>query len=230
MPTRGVLYIHWGRDRFPEIGPALKRSKESLARFHRGWPVHEIELPPEAGLVEKARMYEMSPFDETLYLDVDTEVLGNLEFGFEKALKFGLACCICEAPYACRFEKSAIKGDVIEYNTGVMFFTKRPEVERLFVEWARLAPGMDSSLRWMSDRGVQTQAQNDQPSFAKAVHDLDYHPFVLPPNWNFRPDFQKSFFGPIKIWHSFKPMPDELRFFNNSNRPPNVMRFGRIGG
>ncbi|MDP6885212.1 MAG: hypothetical protein QF830_13855, partial [Rhodospirillales bacterium] len=41
-----------------------------------------------------------------------------------KGREVGLALCICECPWARRY--GGLAGDVVEYNTGVMFFTKRP--------------------------------------------------------------------------------------------------------
>ncbi len=48
-------------------------------------------------LNQKATMFDLSPFDETLFLDLDTVVLGRLDFGFQKAQQFGLAIAICES-------------------------------------------------------------------------------------------------------------------------------------
>jgi hypothetical protein len=81
--TRGVLYITWpGEGRMPAM---LARSRESLAKVHPELPVHVAELPDGSTLLDKARMYDLSPFDQTLFLDADTVVMGNLDYGFEKA-------------------------------------------------------------------------------------------------------------------------------------------------
>ena len=50
-------------------------------------------------------------------------------------------------------------------------------------------------------------AHDDQCSFAAAVEETKFLPFVLPLNWNFRPQWQLSFFGPIKIWHDYVEPP-----------------------
>src|SRR5262249_21975436 len=140
--------------------------------------------------LDKAKMFDLAPFDETLFLDIDTVVLDNLDFGFERAARYGLACCICEAPYARRYRKS-IQGDVVEYNTGVLFFSKTDAIRALFAKWAELALTMDSSHRFMGDNGlVGEMPVADQASFAAAVHQTGFNPFVLPLNWNLRPRFQ----------------------------------------
>lgn len=203
---RGVVYMIWGDD--PKYQRALDRSRQSLAAFHPELPV-EIVRPattdPIEGLREKARLFSLTPFAETLFLDVDTVVFDRLDFGFEKAQRFGLACCICECPWARRYARS-IKGDVVEYNTGVLFFTER--CAGLFSAWERLAGELDASMLVIEDGKLKGEMPFvDQCAFAAAVERSGANPFVLPLNWNFRPAWQKSFFGPIRIWHAFDDPP-----------------------
>jgi hypothetical protein len=82
-----VLHGVWGRklDRF------LERSIASLELFHADLPFHVERLPDDATLLDKARMLDLAPFEETLFLDIDTVVLGRPDFGFEKAIKHDLA-------------------------------------------------------------------------------------------------------------------------------------------
>src|SRR5262245_18278213 len=97
---RGVLYIVWG----DQIEPMLNRSIASVHAHHPGMPIHVARAEPQsAGLQAKAKMGTASPFKTTLYLDADTVVLGNLDYGFERAEKFGLACCINECPWLRRY-------------------------------------------------------------------------------------------------------------------------------
>lgn len=194
----------WGRRKNPKLQQALQRSIDSVRMFHPKLPMTIHDLREEGRLLDKARMYDTSPFDETLYLDCDTIVLGDLSFGFEKAEKHGLACSICEAPWAARYHKS-IQGDIVEYNTGVMFFRKGDAVKPLFDEWKRLAPITDSSIKFVMTGVIMTMRENDQGSFALAVHNTGFNPCVLPLNWNYRPMLQPVFFGPIKVWHDYEP-------------------------
>ena len=97
--TRGVLYMKWGT----KVEATFQRSLASLRKFHPDLPVQIAEMPSHATLLEKARILDVSPFDETLFLDADTIVMDRLDFGFEKAAKFNLACCICECPWARRY-------------------------------------------------------------------------------------------------------------------------------
>src|SRR5262245_56586963 len=162
------------------------------------------DAEPFKGLLQKSRMLELSPFSETLYLDADTVVMGRLDFAFLKAQEFGLACCICECPWACRY--GGIQGETVEYNTGVLFFNK--QATPVFETWSQLAPQIDSSINFLSAEGRKLKMPyNDQCSFAAAIEHRKFLPFVLPLNCNFRPQWHRSFFGPIKIWHDYVEPP-----------------------
>ncbi len=206
MTRRGVLYIIWGS----RADHVLERSRQSLARHHPELPIEVVRIEttdPVQGLLEKSRMMRLSPFEETLFLDADTVVLGRLDFGFAKAERFGIACAICECPWARRYRES-IKGDAVEYNTGVLFFT--PKSVPLFDAWERLAAQIDSSILFVHDQKLARMPYNDQCSFAAAVEETGVLPFVLPLNWNFRPQWHRSFFGPLKIWHDYSDPPAQL--------------------
>jgi hypothetical protein len=56
---------------------------------------------------------------------------------------------------------------------------------------------------------------NDQCYFAATVEEIRFSPFVLPLNWNYRPLWQLSFFGPVKIWHDYEEVP---RFFVEASK------------
>jgi len=172
----------------------------SLRAIHPDMPVHVHTFAGNATLLDKAQMLDISPFDETLFLDADTVVLDRLDFGFEQAQRFGLACCICECPWARRF--AGISGDLIEYNTGVLFFTKA--VKPLFDAWKYWCASVDSSMEGCDNHGnARRWPVNDQAGFAKAIVETGFNPAVLPLNWNFRPKWQHTFFGPLKIWHDY---------------------------
>ena len=208
MSKRGILYITWGD--MPD--QVHQRSIDSVVRYHGELPIHVARLPEKATLLEKSRMFDMTPFEETLYLDADTVVLGRLDFGFEKAVRHGLACAICECPWARRY--TGLSGDMVEYNTGVLFFTAR--ARPVFDAWKKLAFTVDSSIPIFVDGRLGHMPLNDQAGFALAVERSGLAPFVLPYNWNFRPRWHKSFFGPIKIWHDYREISPELLIWNKN--------------
>lgn len=201
-PKRGVLYIVWGNfDR-----AVLARSQASLARVHPDLPVHVAELPTGSTLLDKAGMLEFSPFAETLFLDADTVVLDDLSYGFEQAARFGLACSICECPWARRY--GGISGEMVEYNTGVLFFTEAARA--VFDAWRARNADTDSSIVFHNGDELARMPLNDQAGFARAVDETGFRPFVLPYNWNFRPQWHKSWFGPLKVWHDYSDVPEPL--------------------
>jgi hypothetical protein len=154
-----------------------------------------------------------------LFLDADTVVLDRLDFGFAQATRFGLACCICECPWARRY-RGLPKDDAIEYNTGVLFFTRA--AKDLFEAWQRLTPAVDSAIEFINDAGqLRVMPHADQGAFAKAVATWDRAPYVLPLNWNFRPQWHWTFFGPIKIWHDYTDVPPPLKQLAAYYRQPN---------
>jgi len=214
--TRGIISIYWGdAAKLP-----IDRLKASVNKFHPELQHEIIKVDAPSGvsisLNQKAAMFDLSPFDETLFLDLDTVVLGNLDFGFQKAQQFGLALSICEAPWGRRYPK-IFTGDEIEYNTGVIFFTKAAKV--VFDKWRELATSIDSSILGVNDNKLYTMPANDQGSFALAVEQTNFNPFILPLNWNFRPQWHRSFFGPIKIWHDYSDPPlffEELNAYYSS--------------
>ncbi len=209
--SRGVLYLVWPGD--PRTEDMLERSRASVAAVHPELAVH-VERLEHGSLLDKARMADITPFEQTLYLDVDTVLLGRVDFGFEKAVMTGLACCICECPWARRYGGFSDRGDIVEYNTGVLFFTDASL--HVFNGWKRCVATVDSSIEFRTNDGNNYKMPyNDQAGFALAINELEYNPFILPMNWNFRPAWHKSMFGPIKIWHDYTAVPDSLRAWND---------------
>jgi hypothetical protein len=214
--NRGVLYIVWGTSH----EHLLDRSIASLKGHHPELPVtiHRVEASEDqagqaAMLQHKTGMFNLTPYETTLFLDADTVVLGRLDHAFEKAERFGLACCICECPWARRYSGLSSEADLIEYNTGVLFFSRQTEL--LFTMWERYARTIASTVQFLSSDGVKAVMQyNDQASFAKAIDVVGFNPFVLPLNWNLRPKWQRSFFGPVRIWHDVSAPSKEIYEIN----------------
>lgn len=211
----GVLYMLWG-DSHEHL---LKRSLESLKKHHPELPVHIHRVPKgdkENGAAEmfltKASMAGISPFENTLYLDADTIVMGTLDYAFERAASFGLACCICECPWAQRYAGLKHCESLVEYNTGVLFFTQK--ARQIMYMWERLVRTVDSSVKYI-DHGVEkVMSHNDQAAFARAVEMTGSNPYVLPLNWNFRPRWNRCFYGPIRIWHDVSNPSPEIYTLN----------------
>ena len=220
----GALYMVWGHSH----DQLLDRSIAALKKYHPDLPIHVHRVPlgdnncaTAEMFLPKAAMATISPFERTLYLDADTIVMGPLDYAFEKAEQFGLAGCICECPWAQRYAGLKQKESLVEYNTGVLFFT--PKAEQVLYLWERLVRTVDSSVRYI-DHGVEKVMQhNDQAAFAWAMEMSGFNPYVLPLNWNFRPKWNRCFYGPIRIWHDVNLPPAELYQINALYDDPNAI-------
>jgi hypothetical protein len=220
---RGILYVKWGPN-----NSILDRSLASVRAVHPELPIHVHELPNNSTLLDKANLFSFSPFEETLFLDVDTVVLDRLDFGFEMAVKHALACCICEHPWARRYGGFKNMGDIVEYNTGVQFFTRA--AKPYFDGWLKYARTVDSSITFYKTPGnLATMPYNDQAGFSLAVNEAATPPFILPFNWNFRPSWHFAWWGPIKVWHDYNPPPPGIvEFTKQQAKPDAVLQFTRF--
>jgi hypothetical protein len=213
--SRGVLYIAWG----DKAEKPLARSIASLKQWHPELEYRVARADGSRGLLHKDAMYDLSPFDSTLYLDADTVVMGRLDFGFRTLDLHGLVCCICENPWLKRYHGH---DDSIEYNTGVLFFDRT--TKDAFEEWKTLSPLTPGLIH---DRGVMPN--NDQWGFSVMANRRYRQPFILPMNWNLRPIWQTAAFGPIKIWHDYSdPSPGLVAWNEEQSKPGAVIRYARF--
>lgn len=211
MSTRGVLYIVWdGSEK--RVADALEKSIASIKAVHPELPYTVHRLPASSTLLDKAAMLDITPYDETLFLDADTVVLDRVDYAFDKAVKHGLACCICECPWARRY--TCCDGEDIEYNCGILWFTKA--AKPVFDKWQELNKVIDSSIIFRTTNGLRRMGLNDQAGFTLAIEQTGLNPWILPLNYNFRPIWHHTWFGPIKIWHDYSEVNDELRELNQS--------------
>lgn len=232
--TRGIVYLIWKG--YTDPAPALQRSLASIAHWHPELPVEVVEIPPAADgtppdLRAKARMYDVTPFEQTLFLDADTTVLGNLDYGFMKAAQHGIALCINANPWQRRYYKvePPVHPDEIEYSSGVVFFDKtRAGVREVFARWKE-NHDVPSCSMFIGPEGLRQQAINDQAGFTLAIEQTGFNPFVLPLNWNLYPRWQKHFWGEIKIWHGYDDIPAAVLKWNEEQRQPGaVIRCGGL--
>jgi len=215
---RGILYIIWGKNK--KIEDMLAAAVASVQKYHPELPVH-IERLETGSKITKTKMFDMSPFEETLFLDNDTKVLGRLDYGFEKASQFGMALTLNGCPLARRYRDKRLKGDMIEYSSGVIFFT--PKAKAVFDAWQELFPQIDCSILHFQNNQLCLMPAADQASLAMAVEQTGFNPFVLPANWNLHPEWNRFFFGPIKIWHSSNEIPDSLLQWNKHQSDENAI-------
>lgn len=229
--SRGILYMRWQGEFADSIDQVLHRSIESIKFWHPELPYHVAEMPADSNLLVKSQMFKLSPFDETLFLDADTTVMGKLDFGFLKAQQHGIACCINANPWQRRYINLPREhDDAIEYSSGVIFWDRRwvgygTSVRDVFDRWQKLTddPTTDSRSRYMGTKGEREQPYNDQALFTLAMEQLQFNPCVLPLNWNLYPRWQKHFWAEVKVWHGYFDIPRQIVEWNNEQRDPNAV-------
>lgn len=188
--SRGIVYYVWGNYNTPVFKRAIKSAEE----FGYDYTIVEDKTKYK-NFRKRIELFDNCPYDTTLYLDADTKICDNIDFGFDMADKYGLACAIAPASMAFPFikDKTLIKQfnrNTPQYNCGALFFNKT-KTEPTFRLWEDLM------------RKYPESYENDQPYFAHAVIQT-INPYVLPKNWNYRPHlkFHGELYGKLKILHS----------------------------
>ena len=227
-PTRkAVVFLAWGERYLWEVDHCIRQSKEFLEEFDivlitdRHSDVQPIEQHfsqiirsdfKAEGLLRKTELLdalERQDYQVYLFLDSDTVVLGDISLGFEKAHQFGLA--LAPAPH---YSLDAFWGfgDVMveqgtppkgqcQYNSGVIFFSPKPEVKMVFREWQQLAAKYGHILN------------NDQPFFTLAMEQVGFNPYTLSISFNYR-GFGDAISGDVRIWHSHGMPPENINDYD----------------
>ena len=193
--SKGIVYFVWGD--YNE--GLLDRSIESVKKFGYNHSV-VIDRSKNVGLAKRCNLFDCSPYDLTLFLDIDTIVKNNIDFGFEMAKKYGIACCIAPASssyYAADNDaiKELIPVDLPQYNCGVIFCDRRNgDVKKVF-----------GSYSFYLSTYQKYASKNDQPYFSYSLYNNWLNPYVLPKTWNFRHHLRfesEVYHGDLKIIHS----------------------------
>lgn len=205
VAERGVLYVAYGEK-------ARAQAQDSIRhlRRHSKLPVAVVSDSPLEGAdynirhvevdkgarAQKTRIYSLSPFRETLFLDADTQMLSSPTFGFE-LLKY-VDVVIGQDPNRklsdvkwpnldpneLKTTREEIGIDVLYYNSGVIFFRRNERTQRMFQAWSR------EWERW---------GKHDQLALVRAIH---RHPVRIAP---MRPPFNTHHKGTAKfIFHNHR--------------------------
>jgi hypothetical protein len=194
---KGIVYIAYGEKAINLTENAIS----ILRQFNDRLPVAVVSNEPVTGAdywIEhedtdlgarhiKTNVYHLSPFQQTLYMDADTELMRDPEPYFVLLESVDL---VMGLDYFWEFRNNtwgAISRDEIEttnhetgegrhlyYNTGVMLFNKCDEVEQLMLTWH------EEWLRW---------GKQDQPAMFRAMHQCPVR--MAPMNWPFNTHQEK---------------------------------------
>jgi hypothetical protein len=221
---RAIVHFFWGA---PYLQEAIRAAEDSI---DVGVPRIAITDRPTArmcstnspfaevvsvrigrpSLLTKATLYRHLPtgYDSFLFLDTDTRVLADLSYGFEMAEAWGLAAVMAPHYSLDHFwgfaRIMAMIGipctGQLQYNTGVLFFSRRADVLKTMQKWENLTDQFSGRFH------------SDQPFFTLALELLKFNPFTLSPAYNYRA-FGEFASGLIRIWHSRVAVPGDVNAF-----------------
>jgi len=227
---RAIVYFCWGEKYINEalasaqttdflsIDRILITTRESLFFLPAKHAFARVATPTFflPGLLSKSEMFALLPeeYDSFLFLDTDTRVLMDITLGFEKAEAHGIAAVMAphySLEHFWGFDRildlvDHPRVDTMQYNSGVLFFTRRPDVSSVFEEWHRMC------LKWGE------QFANDQPFLTLAMERHSFNPYTLSPAYNYR-NLGEQVSGLIRIWHSHLPPPPDVNVFTESWPP-----------
>lgn len=187
----GIIYVAYGDLAKKSCELSLKSAK----KMHPGVPVaviSDIHIPgADVDVIQsegtkgareyKTQTYHYTPFEYTLYLDADTLVVGSLAAGFvalqagwDIAAALDYRQSLGRVDHLPENDKQATierigTGEFPHYNTGMLFYRKSPETERLFD-------------LWFSEWGKFKY--RDQGAFIRAFHQSDAKLWTLAWQWN----------------------------------------------
>jgi hypothetical protein len=217
MITRGVIYVAFGQK---YVSEALV-SAASLKRHMPELPVtlfsdadiacpdvdQVVRAQPDdslPGCAAKIRHVAASPYEQTLFLDTDTYVCGDLGELFALLDAFHLAAA--HAPTRAVYEIETVPDSFPEFNTGVILFRRSPAVEAVLSSWADLfsrhRERLDrETMRWLHPADRRWHALNDQGAFREALYRSRLRVATLPPEYNCRFSVPGFVDGPVRILH-----------------------------
>ena len=143
---------------------------------------------------DKNEIFLLSPYEQTIYLDCDTEVLCDPSIVFEE---YGNELMVCREIMSRPHKKEWI-GYADEFNAGVMFYRRSVEVQR----W--LLDGYISARLTMSQNNGEFFAGGDQRilnELLKTTHKNKVDWKYIPSKWNVRIPLHKVIRDP-KIRHA----------------------------
>jgi len=203
----GILYIAFG-DRFLK---ELEYSVQTVKKVHPELPVTLFTDKPYSNRhidtvelkkmkdtrVKQSYLYE-APYENTLYLDSDTGIVGPILEVFDLMERFDMAAT---QDLIRKHEKKSkvypdyknISDGFPEYAGGVILFKKSKAVENFFEVWRQ------NFKVWCKLSGVV----KDQPSFRVSLWQCkDLHLHTLPPEFNIRSKKYHNITPRIYHWHN----------------------------
>ena len=127
----------------------------------------------------KSRIYELSPYENTLFIDCDTIINGDVADCFRYLEYFDIAIKQKIKAFSrlgkgslSLFNGKHIVAELPHWNSGVIAFKRNKKTKNMFQDWAQL----QSELKY----------DFDQPALAEAIIKSDVRVVSLEETWNFQ--------------------------------------------
>ncbi|KAL6064983.1 hypothetical protein QOT17_010525 [Balamuthia mandrillaris] len=154
------------------------KSREGPQPYDQVISVTDWNLPTHSrDRFPKLHSFIKTPYDKTLFMDVDTYFCGGdlLEL-FSWLDRFDLLLTAAPAQHINNHRRPGVPYDFLELNSGVVLLRRSPAMERMVLEWERLMVEKPAG----DDR--------DQPALREALWfaDRSLSFYILPESWNCR--------------------------------------------
>jgi hypothetical protein len=215
----GILYIAFDMNKKADYLKEVKYSAKTMKEMHPDLDItlytdkvtsianfDNIEVWRFDNERVKQEYLYFSPYDNTLYLDCDTSVVGSIKSLFKLMDRFDIAAVHDHVRVKKDRNKTwtayaNVPESFPEFAGGVIIFKKSNIVENFFTIWQQ------NYRIWYELTGKI----NDQPSFRVSLWECDkLKVYVLPPEYNVRTQSKRDKFDNISYriyhWHDqFKP-------------------------
>ena len=184
---RGVIYIAYGEAARYEAGESI----ESLRRWHPLLPISVIGEPvagakripfgqcDKGGRWAKVNLYDLSPYEQTLYIDADTRVHQFLDAGFDM-LADGWDMVITASGHQGsdmlwhldeEDREATLRevGPMLQLQGGLFWFARNERIKRFFEAWR---------TEWLRFQG------QDQGALLRALYRSPLRVWLLGRPWN----------------------------------------------
>jgi hypothetical protein len=232
--TTGILYVASGDKYLREAEVSARSVKRAMPHlsialvsdlqsrepgFDHQFPIRQVAH----SFIDKIAALKQSPFQRTLFLDSDTNVLQPLGDIFTILDRFDIAAALEPARYL--YQLSGVPDSFPELNTGVILYRKSEAVFATIDRWLEFYQEENERKRRAGE-----PTWHDQLSFTRAIWQSALRLFILPPEWNYRAPFPQYVSGPVKIFHGrLKDRHSDVHFVNRDTTPrifcPNPRRY-----
>ncbi len=201
-PTRGIYCVAFGEPARACAVRMMETAKQHLPEIPialvAACPIglEDVFIQAEdsdvGGRRAKLRAYELSPFETTLYLDADTEVVGDIRLYFQ-LVEDGWEFVICKDPHLMDTMKSFQRANnlaetreieqelytlnTLQFNGGVWAFGRGERVAAFFRRW---------QAEW------EKHAGRDQGALIRAMYADPLKVIVLGNEWNTFPKYMRG--------------------------------------